>query len=173
LPRRGKLSERETRRIAIEICKGLEHAHEQKIIHRDIKPGNILVGRDGMIKIADFGIARECHDSVFRLTSHVDSGTLLYMSPEQLDGESSERSDIYSLGVMLYEMMSGDVPFRSGDIVGQIRSRQPKPLEGVSDEMNALVLRCLAKNRRIDSTRWRSFARNLAVLQRKKSDLGR
>jgi eukaryotic-like serine/threonine-protein kinase len=141
----GKLDEVEVRKIAIGICKGLEHAHAKKVIHRDIKPGNILLGKDGSIKIADFGIARECRDSLSRITSQVAAGTLLYMAPEQLDGEGGERSDLYSLGVVLYEMLSGDVPFRSGDVVGQIRTRSPKPLPGVSSALAAVVMRCLEK----------------------------
>ena len=76
---RDCLDESETRRIGIEICRGLEHAHEKGVIHRDLKPGNILIGRNGSIKIADFGIARACRDSMSRLTSMQDSGTLLYM----------------------------------------------------------------------------------------------
>ncbi len=142
---RDRLDESETRRIGIEICRGLEHAHEKGIIHRDLKPGNILIGRNGSIKIADFGIARACRDSMSRLTSMQDSGTLLYMSPEQLDGDSSVASDIYSLGCVLYEMLSGDPPFKSGDITGQIRSKPPKPLTDVGGPMNALILRCLQK----------------------------
>jgi serine/threonine-protein kinase len=74
LAARGKLDEAEARRIAIETCKGLEHAHEQKVVHRDIKPANIMLAKSGAVKIADFGIARECRDSVSRLTSQVDSG---------------------------------------------------------------------------------------------------
>ncbi|MGA2263456.1 MAG: SUMF1/EgtB/PvdO family nonheme iron enzyme [Acidobacteriota bacterium] len=141
----GKLSEQETRRIAIEICKGLEHAHEQKVIHRDIKPGNILIRKDGAIKIADFGIARECRDSVSRLTSQVDSGTLLYMSPEQLIGKSNEASDVYSLGIMFYEMLTGEPPFRSGDVTYQIREVLPVPPQGISPGMTAIVMMCLGK----------------------------
>jgi eukaryotic-like serine/threonine-protein kinase len=145
IAREGKLPEDKVRGIAIETCKGLEHAHEKKVIHRDIKPGNILLGKDGSVKIADFGIARECRDSMSRLTSKVDSGTLLYMSPEQLEGESGESSDLYSTGVMLYEMLCGNLPFRSGDIVGQIKTKAPKPLDAVSPQMNAVVMRCLEK----------------------------
>jgi eukaryotic-like serine/threonine-protein kinase len=142
---KGKLAEDEVRRIATAICQGLEYAHAKKVIHRDIKPGNILLGNDGSIKLADFGIARECRDSMSRITSQSDSGTLTYMSPEQLDGESGERSDIYSMGVVLYEMLSGDVPFRTGDVIGQIRNKEPKPLADVSPKMSAAVMRCLEK----------------------------
>jgi tRNA A-37 threonylcarbamoyl transferase component Bud32 len=140
-----KLSEEEVRRIGIEICKGLEHAHEMKVIHRDIKPGNILMGKNGAIKIADFGIARECRDSMSRLTSQVDSGTLLYMSPEQLLGKSNEASDVYSLGVVLYEMLAGKPPFRSGDIPYQIREIVPDPPEGISPLLSGIVLKSLEK----------------------------
>lgn len=146
LDREGKLGEGEARRIGAEICKGLEHAHERGVIHRDLKPGNILLGKDGSVKIADFGIARVCRDSVTRLTSVQDSGTLPYMSPEQMMGESTERSDIYSVGVILYEILAGDPPFHTGEIAEQIRSKAPKVLEGVSAETNALVLRCLEKD---------------------------
>jgi serine/threonine protein kinase len=143
----GKLSEDETRRIGIAICHGLAHAHEKRVIHRDLKPANVLLGKDGSIKIADFGIARACRDSVSRLTSQKDdSGTLSYMSPEQMMGESSEASDIYSLGAVLYELLSGEPPFHTGDISAQIREKPPRPLEGVSLELNAIVLRCLEKN---------------------------
>jgi formylglycine-generating enzyme required for sulfatase activity len=145
LAREGRISEEETRKIAIEICRGLEHAHGKKIIHRDLKPGNILLGKDGSIKVADFGIARLCRDSVSRLTSQHDSGTLLYMSPEQLDGESGEASDIYSLGVVLYEMLSGDPPFVSGEVTAQIRHKIPRSIEGVSEDLNRIVLKCLEK----------------------------
>jgi formylglycine-generating enzyme required for sulfatase activity len=146
----GKLSEEETRRIGIAICDGLEHAHEKRVIHRDLKPANVLLGKDGSIKIADFGIARACRDSVSRLTAQKDdSGTLPYMSPEQMMGESSETSDIYSLGAVLYELLSGEPPFHTGDIPTQIREKPPKPLAGVSSELNAIVLRCLEKNPQI------------------------
>jgi serine/threonine protein kinase len=143
----SRLSEAETRQIGIAICHGLEHAHEKRVIHRDLKPANVLLGKDGSIKIADFGIARACRDSVSRLTSQKDdSGTLPYMSPEQMMGESSEASDIYSLGAVLYELLSGEPPFHTGDIWVQIREKPPKPLAGVSSELDAVVRRCLEKN---------------------------
>jgi serine/threonine-protein kinase len=142
-----KLPEGEVRRIAIEVCKGLEHAHHKRVIHRDIKPGNILLAKNGEIKIADFGIARECRDSVSRLTSQVDSGTLLYMSPEQLIGKSNEVSDVYSLGIVVYEMVTGQPPFRSGDIPYQIREIVPDPPAGVSPELGAIVPGAWRRNR--------------------------
>jgi len=145
LGERGKLSEEEARRIGIEICQGLDYAHEKMVVHRDIKPGNILLGKDGSIKIADFGIAWICRDSMSRLTSQPDSRTLVYMSPEQLDGESSELSDIYSLGVVLYEVLSGRPPFYAGEVSNQIKHKAPEELPDVTPALNSIVLRCLEK----------------------------
>jgi serine/threonine protein kinase len=147
IARQGKLSEQETRSLAAEVCKGLEHAHSKKVIHRDMKPGNVMLGKDGSVKIADFGLARLCHDSIARMTSQLSTGTLQYMSPEQLDGEIGESSDLYALGITLYEMLAGDPPFVTGEITAQIRNKVPKPIEGVSPELNATVLKCLEKKK--------------------------
>jgi serine/threonine protein kinase len=96
-----------------QILSGMQHAHEEGVIHRDLKPGNILVTPDGTVKISDFGIAKV--DSEAKLTgtgTHI--GTLYYMSPEQIRGEAAtKQSDIYSLGVTLYEMLAGRTPFQS------------------------------------------------------------
>jgi formylglycine-generating enzyme required for sulfatase activity len=143
--REEKLGEEETRRTAIEICKGLEHAHDRNIIHRDLKSANILLGKNGAVKVADFGIARVCQDSMTRLTGEVIGGTLLYMSPEQLAGKSTKLSDLYSLGALMYEMLSGQPPFHAGLIAYQIENHQPESIEGISAEMNAMVLRLLEK----------------------------
>jgi tetratricopeptide (TPR) repeat protein len=147
IAREGKLSEEETRSIAIEVCRGLEHAHSKKVIHRDMKPGNVMLGKDGSVKIADFGLARLCHDSIARMTSQLSTGTLQYMSPEQLDGEIGESSDLYALGITFYEMLAGDPPFVTGEITAQIRNKVPKPIEGVSPELNGIVLKCLEKKK--------------------------
>ncbi len=167
LARKGKLPEEETRAIAIEICKGLQHAHQKRIVHRDLKPGNILIGKDGSIKIADFGIARLCRDSMSRLTSQQDSGTLLYMSPEQLDGESGEASDLYSLGVVLYEMLSGDPPFITGEITAQIRHKTPREILDASDGIRRIVMKCIEKK---PENRFHSLQELLDELQRKEDD---
>jgi tetratricopeptide (TPR) repeat protein len=147
IAREGKLSEEDTRAIAIEVCRGLEHAHLKKVIHRDMKPGNVMLGKDGSVKIADFGLARLCHDSIARMTSQLSTGTLQYMSPEQLDGEIGESSDLYALGITIYEMLAGDPPFVTGEITAQIRNKVPKPIDGISDEMNRIVLKCLEKKK--------------------------
>ena len=139
--------------IAVETCKGLEFAHSKGIVHRDLKPGNIWLTSDGTAKIGDFGLAVATDRS--RLTQQgMMVGTVSYMPPEQaMGGEVSPRSDLYSLGAMLYEMVTGRPPFLGDDsvaIIGQHintppvaptwhNSSCPKPLE-------ALILRLLAKN---------------------------
>jgi serine/threonine protein kinase len=143
--RETSFAEQEVSRIGTEICRALEYAHGKGVIHRDIKPANILLGTDGAVKVADFGIARVAMDSSTRLTGIQTSGTLQYMSPEQVMGEADTRSDLYSLGVVLYELLSGEMPFTTGDITRQILEKRPAALEGVSEELGTLVLRLLEK----------------------------
>ena len=133
-------------RYGIEACRALGYAHQKKVLHRDIKPSNMMVDSDGTLKIADFGIARITKDSHTRHTGTVTSGTLLYMSPEQIQGERSDaHSDIYSLGISLYELLNGEVPFRSGDITHQHLHKKPEPLNGVPAWLNRVILKCLEK----------------------------
>jgi len=142
-----KLPEEQVIRYAIEASKGLDCAHAEGVIHRDIKPANIMVDSKGRVKITDFGIARVIKESQTRHTGAATSGTLLYMSPEQIRGKKCDaRSDIYSLGITLYEMLTGAVPFRSGDITHQHLSETPPALEGVSEKLGAVVMKCLEKN---------------------------
>jgi len=98
---------------ALELARGLEEIHAQGIVHRDLKPSNLLLGRGGEVKIADFGIALEGHAKGLTQTGHA-VGTPTYMSPEQLMGERVDpRSDLFSFGILLYEMLTGEVPFRA------------------------------------------------------------
>jgi|CXWL01.1.fsa_nt_gi predicted Ser/Thr protein kinase len=112
LRREGRLPEAEVRRIGIAVAAALEAAHGQRIIHRDIKPGNILLGTDGSVKVSDFGVARVL-DETRRTRTGTFLGSLAYAAPEAFDRPADERSDLYSLGIVLYECVMGVVPFRA------------------------------------------------------------
>ena len=109
IERKGKLSVREAVGISLQIANGLEAAHANHIIHRDIKPQNILISKDGTAKVSDFGIAKAASSNTITANA---MGSVHYISPEQARGGfSDEKSDIYSLGVSMYEMLSGTLPF--------------------------------------------------------------
>jgi serine/threonine-protein kinase len=115
IERKGKLEVKEAVGISIQIAQGMEAAHDNHIIHRDIKPQNIIISRDGKVKVTDFGIAKATNSNT--ITSNA-MGSVHYLSPEQArGGYSDEKSDIYSLGVTLYEMLSGKVPFAGDNTV--------------------------------------------------------
>jgi serine/threonine-protein kinase len=115
IERKGKLEVKEAVGIGIQIAQGMEAAHDNRIIHRDIKPQNIIISRDGKVKVTDFGIAKATNSNT--ITSNA-MGSVHYLSPEQArGGYSDEKSDIYSLGVTLYEMLSGKVPFAGDNTV--------------------------------------------------------
>lgn len=115
IERKGKLAVKEAVGIAIQIAQGMEAAHDNHIIHRDIKPQNIIISRDGKVKVTDFGIAKATTSNT--ITSNA-MGSVHYLSPEQArGGYSDEKSDIYSLGVTMYEMLSGKVPFAGDNTV--------------------------------------------------------
>ncbi len=108
----GRLPITESLAIAIGLCRGLESAHNVGIVHRDIKPANIIVAPDGLVKILDFGLAKRSTDPT--ITSMGSTlGTICYMAPEQVQGkESDQRSDLFSVGILIYEMVAGRLPFR-------------------------------------------------------------
>ncbi len=113
--RKERLAVKEALAIAIQIAQGMEAAHENHIVHRDIKPQNIIISRDGKVKVTDFGIARAASNNT--ITSNA-MGSVHYISPEQArGGYSDERSDIYSLGITMYEMLSGRVPYTGDNTV--------------------------------------------------------
>lgn len=138
--------------IVVQVAQGLAYAHEYGIVHRDVKPANIMVVRDGHVKITDFGIARMASSSVRTQTGMV-LGSPKYMSPEQVLGKPiDQRTDIFSLGVMLYEMLTGQVPF-NGENVNAIMyqvlntvSLPPSAMNSaVPDMLNFIVAKALAK----------------------------
>ena len=149
---KGHLPEQVAAQITIRILSALQHAHNNGIIHRDIKPQNILVNAEGMIKVADFGIARIAGSSTLSKGDSV-MGSVHYFSPEQARGEDvTYASDLYSVGVVLYEMLTGQVPF-DGDtpvsVAMQHISAQPKPpsqlVDGISPAMEQVVLTAMSK----------------------------
>lgn len=157
--RSGNLTADEILRIAEQVAQALDMAHSRGIVHRDIKPDNIMLTRAGQVKVTDFGLAKPIEetsssDDVTRrkLTeSGMIVGTLAYMSPEQARGEKLDaRSDIFSLGAVLYEMWAGRRPFEAesrADLLVAILTHDPLSIEGSSPELQNLISKMLAKNR--------------------------
>ena len=152
LVRETKLDPAEAVAIAVDVCGGLEHAHEAGLVHRDVKPHNILLSKDGVTKLGDFGIAR--HAEGTRLTE-IGSilGTAAYLAPEQAAGEDVTTAvDIYALGVVLYEMLTGSPPYTYETLrevlVDRHQQRVPSPREhapALPHTMEDIVMRCLAQ----------------------------
>ena len=139
--------------ITIQIAQGLLKAHEQKIIHRDVKPANIFLTNDGVAKVLDFGLAKLSTQSVLTKTGET-SGTIAYMSPEQTKGETvDQRTDIWSLGIVLYEMITGKMPFKGEyeqALVYSILNDKPEAptglRTGVPMELERVIFKALNKN---------------------------
>ena len=145
--RRGILSWKETVHFSKQIARAMAHAHERGIIHRDIKPQNIMLLRDGSIKVADFGIASL--ENELQESSGQAIGSIHYIAPEQARGELPDaRSDIYSLGVVMYEMMTGVVPY-AGDTLGEIAVKHinanPKPIHEVNPDIPKVLEEMIAR----------------------------
>src|SRR6202162_3227090 len=139
--------------IIIDVCKGLDYAHQHGVIHRDIKPGNIMLANNGQVKIVDFGIARVGVSSMTH--TGVVLGTVMYMSPEQVQGQTVDnRSDLFSLGVVLYELLTYQSPFPGDDvpsILFKILNEPPEPVikyfRECPPQLEQIVGRALAKDR--------------------------
>lgn len=151
IERKARLSVKEAVTIAIQIGMGIEAAHNNHIIHRDIKPQNVIISKEGKVKVTDFGIAKAATSNT--ITSNV-MGSVHYTSPEQARGGfSDEKSDIYSLGITLFEMLTGRVPFNGETTVAiaikQIQEEMPSPREFVDDipvSVEQIVLKCTQKS---------------------------
>ncbi len=164
--RSGRFSHRKALDIAVQIVDGLAAAHAAGVSHRDLKPENILVTREGRVKILDFGLAKFTVRSVASGTESltvktepgVVMGTVQYMSPEQARGEATDhRSDLFSFGVIFYELLSGKRPFQAdtaaGTIAAILNQDPPELPDGVSQLVRHIVTLCLEKNR---DARWHS-----------------
>ena len=153
IKKRGKLSVPETVDIMSQLTDGLAHAHDSYIIHRDIKPQNIMILDDGMVKITDFGIAMAINASDLTQTNSV-MGSVHYLPPEQASGKGSTiKSDIYSLGIMMYEMLAGVMPFRGETAVEIAMKHLKNPMpsiikknESVPQAVENIILKATAKN---------------------------
>ena len=151
IEKKARLSVKEAVSIAIQACMGLEAAHNNHIIHRDIKPQNIIISKEGKVKVTDFGIAKAATSNT--ITSNV-MGSVHYTSPEQArGGYSDERSDIYSMGITLFEMLTGRVPFNGDTTVAiaikQIQEPMPSPRDFVPEipvSVEQIVLKCTQKS---------------------------
>ena len=168
----GQLTEKKAVSVARQICEGLAQAHKLGVIHRDLKPANIMIDKEGNARIMDFGIARSLHSR-----SVTDEGLVIgtpeYMSPEQVEGqEADQRSDIYSLGIILYEMVTGKVPFEGNTPLSIAMKhnleppRDPQKLNSqVPDNLSLLILKCLEKNREKRFQNAEELRRELEIIE--------
>lgn len=180
---RGALTVPDASRLFLKVVDGLEAAHKAGLIHRDVKPSNIMITPEGEAKILDLGLARALGEEVALTRDNAVLGTLDYASPEQLSdaAKADRRSDLYSLGCTLYFVLAGRPPFDGGDMINKIfkqRMEDPPPLEevarGVPAAFAAIVRKLMAKNPadryqtcqelRVDLKRWTDPARVRAIL---------
>src|SRR5699024_8407672 len=149
----GKLSEGEAVYYAAQIAEGLKHAHNNNVVHRDIKPQNIMITEDNRVKVTDFGIARAATASTITTDSNA-LGSVHYFSPEQArGGYTDETTDIYSLGIVMYEMLTGKLPY-NGDSSVSVALKHieedivpPRELDrSISPQLEAIILKCVQKS---------------------------
>ncbi len=167
LRRAGRLSPRDCARLGVQICAGLEYAHERRIVHRDIKTSNLFFTRGKVVKIMDFGLAKMLEE--VRRSATVIGGTPYYLAPEQAAGETLDhRADLYALGVTVLELVTGNEPFRHRHVVYHHRhSPIPDPrqrAEGIPDDLAELILHLLAKDPAQRGANARDVAARLAPL---------
>lgn len=144
---KGKLPPKELATLMISIANALDYAHSMGIVHRDVKPANIMLTDTMIVKVSDFGIAKVLESTTETVAGAI-IGTPLYMSPEQIQGlPIDNRADIYSLGIMMYELISGKPPFVEGDLAYQHTRVAPKPLADVPAPVGQIIMRCLEKDR--------------------------
>jgi serine/threonine protein kinase len=149
ITRQGAFPEKLVRYIMAHVCRGLAYAHDRGLVHRDVKPGNIMLTRDRTVKIMDFGLAKFVEEVQAQHTRAI--GTPYYMSPEQILGKELDgRSDLYSLGVSMFECATGQVPFSKGDLsYHHLHTEPPSVLElnpKIGEELAGIIHKCMAKS---------------------------
>ena len=146
--KKGRLDPDVTRRIIRQICAALDYAHGQKVLHCDLKPANIMITLDSRVKVMDFGIARQARETLSRLTPGAALGTLVYMSPEQHLGREKRQTDLYALGITIYEMLSGRIPFDGPEMLTLKEHSRFTPLSrivpGLPPAADAFMTKALA-----------------------------
>jgi serine/threonine protein kinase len=167
---RGALPAARVVDLGLHVCAGLEHAHAAGLVHRDIKPGNLLVRRDGTVKIADFGIARAAEATEMTQIGSI-LGTAAYLSPEQAAGDRvTAATDIYSLGAVLYELLTGKTPYtfeNFAELAFKQREEPIRPLRELApaapESLESAVMRCLARNPEYRPASAAELAQELAI----------
>jgi len=149
LKEKGKLAPREAVNYMVQACSALDAIHKAGIVHRDIKPDNIMIAQGGLVKLMDFGLAKA--EDARMTNAGVVMGTPAYMSPEQARGQDVDCvSDIYSLGLVLHEMLTGQTFFRTGDVMARQQTEMPPVpstvAEGVPEKLDEIVMKCIAKD---------------------------
>ena len=146
--KRGPLLVEEVLGYAVQVAEGLAKSHAEGIIHRDVKPANVMVTKEGVVKIVDFGLAKVARQTQLTKTG-TTLGTVAYMSPEQARGEPVDtRTDVWSLGVVLYEMLTGQRPFRGGyeaALFYSLLNQEPEPVRTLRPEVSQTVERIVKK----------------------------
>jgi serine/threonine protein kinase len=146
----GSMEESEKERIILQLVDVVAHAHKNRIVHRDIKPENVLIGSDGLLKLLDYGVAKELKD---KKSSSTMVGSRPYMAPEQIMGESQIASDVWALGVVIYMFYTGLLPFVEANqkaLMDLILTREPDPPRQIKPdipaELETIILKCLKKD---------------------------
>ncbi|HEX9723145.1 MAG TPA: tetratricopeptide repeat protein [Vicinamibacteria bacterium] len=174
IEKRGKIPAEQAVPMAKQILGALGEAHEQGVVHRDLKPQNIMIDQDGILHIMDFGIARSAQDTGMTVTGTV-MGTPDYMSPEQVKGEKADaQADLFSFGVILYEMLTGTLPYQADTTAAKVMmrlSKKPRPPREIDEQipkyLESIVLKCLEVDREL---RYRTAREVLEDIEREQVD---